>query len=431
MKNSICDKTQEALAAYLDGDDAALQSAEVQAHLATCEDCQALYAEVQHALTAGNADEPSSAFPQNGAARSAPDAQYWNELPDRVMARIEGRNSLEAKKNIPLPVAPPPKRLHDTRFIKTFTASKTRSLLALTAVVFLVVVVTREMQDSLPEQQSLKALPDARITAAESGPVSAEEERDAQPSTPAEETSRAKKISADASKPVMGDSKPAPQPAEPPVATTEQAASQAEHIPPSPQIVLFGEKSSQLDDKSKKSEDELSLAQSDAASRQARLPNEAPASVEPNLPVLAKEAAEDRQISKTDAASGLSVRATSQPAKMRAMGISSQAAPSTSENTYSQALWRAQQAATPKAQQIIWQDFLSAANDSTYIKLAIAQLAQSMLAQVDSNSSAEHLKSTLRFLEQHEKVLRSQFGIEKLGSEMRRAKLLQEQRHKP
>ena len=86
----------------------------------------------------------------------------------------------------------------------------------------------------------------------------------------------------------------------------------------------------------------------------------------------------------------------------------------------------AQQAATPKAQQIIWQDFLSAASDSTCIKLAIAQLAQSMLAQVDSKSSAEQVKSTLRFLEQHEAVLRSQFGGEMLNGEMRRVKLLQE-----
>jgi len=424
MKNLICDKTQEALAAYLDGDNAALQSAEVQAHLAACEDCQAVYAEVQHALTAGNADESSLAFPQNGAMKSSPDEKYWNELPDRVMARIEGRNSLETKNNAPLPVVPPPKRLRDTSFIKTFAASKTRSVLALTAVVFLMIVVTRTMQDSLPKQERLNALPEAQITAAESGPITAEEKRDAQPSAPAVEQTRSKKISADASEPAMAEDKPAPQPAEAPLTTIDQAASQAKQITPPPEIVLFGKKSSQLDDQPKKSVDELSLAQGDAESLQARLPNEAPASAEPMLPVLTKEAAVERQISKTDAASGSSMRAASQPAKMRAMSTASQAAPSTSESSYSQALWRAQQTATPKAQQVIWQGFLSAASDSTYIKLAIAQLAQSMLAQVDSSSSAEQVKSTLRFLKQHEAILRSQFGVEKLGSEMRRIELL-------
>jgi len=424
MKNSICDKTQEALAAYLDGDNAALQSVEVQAHLAACEDCQAVYADVQHALAAGNTDDQSLAFPQNGAARTAPDAQYWNELPDRVMAHIEGRNSLEAKGNVQLPVVPPPKRLRDTWFIKTFTASKTRSVLALTAVVFLVVVVTREMKDSLPEPERLQALQDTQITAAKSGPVSVEE-RDAQPSTPADEPSRAKKISADASKPLMAESKPVPQPAEAPLTTAEQAASQLDQIFPPPQMTLSGEKSSQLDDQPKKSEDEPSLAQGDAEK------NEAPASAEPNLTMLAKEAAEDRQISKTGEASGLSMKAASQPAKMRVMSVANQAATSTSESSYSQALWRAQQAATPKAQQIIWHDFLSAASDSTYIELAIAQLAQSMLAQVDSNSSVEQVKSTLRFLAQHQEVLRAQLGAEKLGSEMQRVKLLLEQKGKP
>ncbi len=427
MKKLDCDKTQEALAAYLDGDNAALQSAELQAHLATCEDCQAVYAEVQHALTAGNTDEPSLAFPQNGAARPAPDAQYWNELPDRVMARIEGH---DLKANVPLPVAPP-KRFRDSWFVKTFAASKTRSVLTLAAVVFLVVVVTREMKDFLPEQERLQALQDTQITAAESGPVSTEEERDAEPSAPVDEPSRAKKISAAASKPRVAESKPAPQLAEAPVTTTEQAASQEEQITPPPQTVLFDEKSSQLDDKPKKSEDEVSLAQDDAESRQARLANEAPASADPVSPMLAKEAFEDRQISKTDAASGVGMRAASQPAKMRAMKISSQPVPSASENSYSQTLWRAQQAAMPKAQQIIWQEFLSAASDSTYIKLAIAQLAQSMLAQVDSNSSAEQVKSTLRFLEQHETVLRLQLGAEKWGSEMRRVKLLREEKNKP
>jgi len=54
-----------------------------------------------------------------------------------------------------------------------------------------------------------------------------------------------------------------------------------------------------------------------------------------------------------------------------------------------------------------------------------------MLAQVDSNSSAEQVKSTLRFLEQHEAILRSELGAEKLGSELRRVKLLLEQKGKP
>lgn len=419
MKNSICDKTQEALAAYLDGDNAALQSAEVQTHLAACEDCQAVYAEVQHALTAGNADDQSLAFPQNGAARPAPDAQYWNELPDRVMARIEGRTSLEATDNVPTPVVSAQKRLRDTWFIKTFAASKTRSLLALTAVVFLVVVVTREMQDSLPESQ-LQAPHDTQITAAESGPVSAEEERNAQPSVPVDERSREKKISAVTSKPLMAESKLVPQPNEAPTSTTERAASQAEQItPPAPQMVSSGENRSQADDQPQKLEDELSLAQSEVEK------NKVPASVDAILPRFAKEAAEDRKPSKAGEASGLSMKATSQPAKMRAMSVSSQAASSASESSYSQALWRAQQAVTPKAQQIIWQDFLSFANDSTYIKLAIAQLAQGILAQVDSNSTAEQVKSTLQFLEQHETVLRLELGAEKLSGEMRRVKLLQ------
>jgi hypothetical protein len=115
---------------------------------------------------------------------------------------------------------------------------------------------------------------------------------------------------------------------------------------------------------------------------------------------------------------------------MRAMSVASQEAPPSSESSYSQALWRTQQIATPKAQQIVWQNFLDTATDSTYIKLAIAQLAQSMLAQVDSNSSAEQMNSTLQFLEQNEAVLRPQIGAEKLGSELRRVKFLQGQRNK-
>jgi hypothetical protein len=286
------------------------------------------------------------------------------------------------------------------------------------------------MQESLPGSESLKTLPDAPMAAAESGPVAVQDESGAQRSAPAEEESREKKISTDAAKPRMSESKPALQPAEAPMTTAERAVSRSEQItPPVSQMTLSGEKRKDTDAQSANVDDEAKLVLDEPAK------TEQPSSIEPAPPVLAKEAIGEQERSRVGetagAAAGMSQQIISQRAGSFKLQVASQAPASTSESSYSQALWRAQQAATPKAQQIIWQDFLSAASDSTYIKLAIAQLAQSMLAQVDSNSSAEQLKSTLRFLEQHEAVLRSQLGGEKLGNEMRRVRLLQEQKNKP
>jgi len=424
MKDHTCNKTQEALAAYLDGENAALQSVEVQSHLTTCEDCQAIYAEIQNALATGYTDESSFAFPQNGAVKPTPDAKYWNELPDRVMARSDAM-----KGAAPLQVAPQPKRFRDARFVKFFAESKFRPALALVAVVALVFIITRTMQDSLPGPERMKAVPNVSAPALESAPASAEEDKHAQPSTLAEAPVPAEKLSSATEKSMIAANKPAPSSAEVQGTKTEQAALRLDQTAPLPETAFSVETRSQVDDQSKKSEDKVNLAYDESVK------GEAPASVEQVQPVLAKEATEDREITDTGEAAGaataMSLRTTSQPLRSRAKIAVSQAAPSVSESSYSQALWRAQQAATPKAQQIIWQDFLSAASDSTYIKLAIAQLAQSMLAQVDSNSSAEQVKSTLRFLEQHEAVLRSQLGVEKLSSEMRRVRLLQEQKNKP
>jgi hypothetical protein len=162
---------------------------------------------------------------------------------------------------------------------------------------------------------------------------------------------------------------------------------------------------------------------------------EPPSSREPAPSVLAKDVIAEQERSRVGetagAAAGMSQQTISQRAGSFKLQVASQAPASTSASSYSQALWRAQQAGEPKMQQVVWQDFLANATDSSYIKLAIVQLAQSMLAQVDSNSSVEQVKSTLQFLEQHEAILRSQFGDEKLGSELRRLKLLQEQRSKP
>jgi protein TonB len=99
--NRECDKTHEALAAFLDGDHLGLQDAEVQAHLEHCEACQQLLGEIQKARQASESGvhmadmERDAAFAENTHPKLSalppsilPGPDYWDDLPGRVMERI-------------------------------------------------------------------------------------------------------------------------------------------------------------------------------------------------------------------------------------------------------------------------------------------------------------------------------------------------------
>lgn len=383
-----CHKTQEALAAYVDGERASLQSAEVQAHLESCEDCKILYGEIQHALFASGFDESSTALSRDGGQPRLlpqPDAQYWSDLPGRVMERINAsaRPARIANDESQFVKKPAPKNVRRLQFAKFFTEPKMRPVLALAAVIFLVFLVTRSLQLSSISPNRSEVLSDESLTSPESSAPAAKENIIApQQSAPA---APQKTLISDSAEFAAMAQAPVQQPVEQ-VAKTDAPANKAEDV----------------------------------------------VSLQPAETVLAEDVAVEKSLTTAAEVSGAaSQRTVSAPLRAKKSRVTaSEAAPrvyqsAAPENSFALALWRAQQAHTPMQQQKIWQDFLANATDSSYVNLGILHLAQSLAAQADSSSSGDQLRSTLHFFEHHEPILRPLLGTEKFGAEMQRLQSLQ------
>lgn len=378
-----CNRTREALAAYVDGENASLQSAEVQQHLESCEDCQILYGEIQHALSMPGADRSAGNFAQHedkAYFSSAPGAQFWSEFPDRVMERIAARarqthgdapvSPMPGRDSAP-PARPGAKILPLPAWRRRVTGflndPKLRPVAALAAVVVLAVVVVRLWQVSSLSPNRSKAI------MTEEGTISAQREV-AAPETkastarqdfstqPEERTSQAEQSGAETRR--MAPFAPA-QPA--------HAGAQANRS-------------------------EVAAVLQAGATAQGE---------EAGVAKLRVSAAEDAGAGAQEA-----VPVAPEPG----------AAP---DNSFALALWNAQHASTHAHQQKIWQEFLATAADSSYVHLGIFHLAQSLAAQADSTSSGHQVRSTLDFFEEHETVLRPLLGSEKFGAEIQRLQSLQ------
>lgn len=399
--NHECNKTQEALAAYVDGENASLQGAEVQQHLTLCEDCQALYGEIEHALSMPGPDESTKTPSPDGEAAyfsAEPDAQYWASLAGRIMERIAantqrtegtgrasdgahpvtGRQTQTQGKVVPLKLWP--------RQVARFLGEPgMRPVMALAAVIVLAVLVTRSLYISSLSPSRSKVLPYEGPIAPQSEPAAQEEKT----STPPEGLSGQ------------------PTPSEKSRASADAPAARTREATPATAVPA-----AQPDGRSTKTE--LAAAQQQAEVAQAG--------------DVAIQESREQAADVSGAASRVAVGLAQQPEKGAAkLGAAEPSAMprAVPENTFAQALWRAQHARTPAQQQEIWENFLATAADSSYVHLAIFHLAQSLAAQIDSTSSGAQLHSTLNFYQDNEAVLRPLLGTEKFGAEIRRLQTLQ------